>query len=219
MSQSDVKSAPSLIREFLSPAGLIIGLLAMIAIVSLFFGNLYPFVILPVLGVIALSFFNIRWLYVLLFFLIPLSTEMELPGGINLDFPDELFMLGIFILGILWFAHRLFQLDLTYFYHPISILLLLHFLWIFVAALNAENSLFSIKFFLSKSWYIVVFFALPFYLFSETKHYKTILHAFFISLGVAVLIVTIRHGIEENFSFSGVNFVMGPFFRDRKSVV
>ncbi len=210
----DQKSIGFFDTSRINPAVFAIMALLVLSVSSVIFENFYPFLIIPVMAVAALSFFDLRWLYALLFFLIPLSTEMDLPGGVNLDFPDEVLMLSIYLIALLWFAHHLFQLDLTWFYHPVSLLLLIHFLWIFIAAINAEIPLYGIKFFLSKSWYIIVFFALPFFVFKSTVNYKIIFHAFFISLGIVVLIVTVRHWIEQDFSFAGVNYVMGPFFRN-----
>ena len=176
--------------------------------------SLLPLALLPLIAIIWITVVEIKWVYYLLFFLIPFSAETDLPGGINVDFPAELLMLGLMFVFILWAARNLAQLDAKVVLHPLALLLIAHYLWIFIGIFHSDHTVISIKFFLSKTWFILVFFFAILYLYNDKDTYKKSFEYFFIALMTTVIIVTVRHGIEQDFSFSGVNFVLGPFYRN-----
>lgn len=192
---------------------LLVGIIVSSAL-TVIFESFLPLVIIPFLLLIFMAVIEVKWVYFLMFLLIPLSTEMELPGGISIDFPDELFMLGLMFVFIFWAAQRFFQWDIKPLLHPISLLLLAHYCWIFIATLQAEDTTISLKYFLSKTWFLIVFYLMAFYLLTSNKDYKTLFAVFFWSLLFTVLVVTYRHWVEQDFSFSGVNYVMWPFYRN-----
>jgi O-antigen ligase len=212
MSQNQLKSYR--ITDWTHPLNwMLVGVIVLCGTV-VFTQSLLPLAILPLLFIVWVTVVEIKWIYYLLFFLIPFSTETDLPGGINIDFPAELFMLGLMFVFILWGIRNFAQLDAKALLHPLTLLLLAHYLWIFIGIFHSEHPLISVKFFLSKTWFIIVFFFAILYLYQDRDTYKKSFEFFFIALLTTVIIVTIRHGIEQDFSFSGVNFVLGPFYRN-----
>jgi len=196
------------------PGAWLLALILIVSITSVLTQSFLPFAAIPVLLLIYLTILDIKVIYFLLFLLIPVSTEMDLPGGIGIDFPDELLMLGLFLVFIIWAAHRFFQWDMKPLLHPVSIILLAHYCWIAVTAFTGVDTVIGIKFLLSKSWYIVVFYLMALYLLASRDDFRTIFKVFFGALVLTYLIIIYRHGVEHDFSFAGVNFVVGPFYRN-----
>jgi len=198
----------------LQPLHILLAGIVVSSVLVVIFQSILPLAIIPLILLVFAAVIEVKWIYYLMFLLIPLSTEMDLPGGISIDFPDELFMLALMFIFIFWAAQRFFQWDIKPLLHPISLLLLAHYCWTFVAAIQAEDTIISIKFFLSKTWFIIVFYLMAFYLLTTNKNYKVIFTLFFWALLFTVLVITYRHWVEQDFSFSGVNFVVGPFYRN-----
>lgn len=156
---------------------------------------------------------NINRFYYLFFFLLPFSIELDLPGGLATDMPSEPFMILLSILGLLLMLKSMGQATTGYIRHPISLLLLIHLLWIFVTAIDSTNVLFSFKFFAAKLWYVIPFYFLPLLLFQRTEDYRQLIKCFILGLLIAVLYVMVRHGIS-GFSFKSINEAVRPIFRN-----
>lgn len=148
------------------------------------------------------------------FFTIPFSTEVELPGGLGLDVPVEPLTIGLLFLFIPWILVNFKKLDSRFLLHPIALFLLLHLAWMGMTTINAANPLISVKFYLSKMWYVGIYLIMTFYFFSGMDDYKKLFRLILIPLLITILIIIIRHGVDYGFEYSGVNFVMGPFYRN-----
>src|SRR5690606_26689463 len=106
------------------------------------------------------------------------------------------------------------KLDSRFILHPITLFLFLHLAWMGLTTINAANPLISFKFYLSKMWYVGIYMIMAFYFFSGIDDYKKLFRLILIPLIITILIVLVRHGAGYGFAYSGVNFVMGPFFRN-----
>ena len=82
-----------------------------------------------------------------------------------------------------------------------------------VATLSAVDTVIATKYMLAKIWYIVTFFYLGGEMLRNEADFKRFCWTIFIPLSIAVIITTIRHA-ALGFSFSEVNYVMQPFFRN-----
>ena len=151
--------------------------------------------------------------YFLMLGCIPISTEVELPGGLSTDLPSEPLMWLLTVVTVLWFPLHWRKVDARYLKHPITLALLLHLAWMTVCVVTSTNVVVSFKFLLAKGWYVLVFYFLSLRLLQELPDFKRLVWWFFVPLLVAVLSVLVRHA-PYGFSFKEVNFVMGPFFRN-----
>jgi len=191
-------------------------------IVSLFFcaGILFEqvlFFLIPFVFVgVAFIIWDYRILYILFLLTIPFSVEIYLPNGLGTDLPSEPIMLAITGIAILLFFNRIKDIDYSYLYHPISILLLLHICWIGITAIGADYPIVSMKYWLAKIWYVVPFFFMPFKLIKSHKESKKAIYLLLIPLMAAVIWVLIRHA-GYNFSFRTSNTVVYPIFRNHVS--
>ena len=104
---------------------------------------------------------DIKMVYFLLIGLLSVSTEIDLPGGLSTDLPGE---------PIMWIVTiSFFLIALTYpknievpIRNPITLLLILHVVWILFAAITADRMGVAFKFFLAKIWYVIPFYFVPF---------------------------------------------------------
>ena len=110
---------------------------------------------------IYLAIVDFRKIFYLLLASIPLSTELELPGGFSTDFPGELLLIGLMGLYGLYFLRNGRQLGSHFFKHPITILLFVHIGWIGLTVLHAGDQVIALKFFLAKIWYVCLLYTSP----------------------------------------------------------
>lgn len=156
---------------------------------------------------------DFRKIYYFLFFCIPISVEIELPGGLGTDLPTEPIMIGLMGLYLVYVLHNAKNISSNFLKHPLTVLLLLHVAWIFFTSLTSAQFIVSLKFFLAKIWYIVAFFFITGFFLKEEKHFRTFFWCVFSSLVFTVFVVMIRHS-AHGFSFKEVHFVLGPFYRN-----
>lgn len=159
---------------------------------------------------------DFRKIFYLLLICLPLSTEIELPGGFGTDFPSELLTIlltGVFLLFVLQKGK---QLNVAFVRHPLTLLLFLHLGWIAITTLNSDQFIISFKFLLAKSWYVITFYFLAGYLLKTEAHIRLFFWCVFSALLFTVIVILIRHA-ATGFSFEEVNFVLKPFYRNHVS--
>jgi O-antigen ligase len=176
-------------------------------------GYYFLFGVPAVLLVGYLCVVDIKKVYFLMWGLIPLSTEVQLPGGFGMDFPDEPLMILLSGVFLLYLIRNGRQLDKEFFLHPISLLLFVHLAWITVTAVTSSMFIVSVKFMLAKTWYLLAFYFLPGYLLKTEKDKRDWFWWVFIPLIITVLYVLARHA-GFGFSFKDVNRAMSPFYRN-----
>lgn len=163
--------------------------------------------------VVWLTVVDFRRVYFLMLACIPLSIEMELPGGLGTDLPSEPLMWLLTLASVVWFLRHWHTVDSRFLRHPVTLALLAHLAWTTVCVVTSSDVLVSFKFLLAKGWYVIVFYFLAGHLLREIRDFKALVWWFFLPLLLAVLSVLVRHA-PSGFSFKEVNFVMGPFFRN-----
>lgn len=169
-----------------------------------------PFAVLFAVGVIL----NPKLIYLSLFGLIPFSTEVNLPGGIGLDFPGEPLMIAVTGLVILLAIEHLRKWDGKLFYNSLTLIILAIFGWSIVTTLFSTQPVISVKYLAAKLWYIIPFYfgTLIFY----QRNIKLLRPLIKLVVGmtlVATLYVVVRHGMMS-FAFDSVNRAGRPFFRN-----
>ena len=191
--------------------GLAISILA--GVLSAMFTNSYLPLGLPALVLLTyLVLVDFRVVYFLLIASLPLSTEFVVSGGLATDLPSEPLMVGLmlvfltFSLGVRGPAPR-------FLWHPITLILLIHLLWIGVATIASSLMLVSVKYFLAKTWYIVVFYFMTGLLIRTETDFKRLFWCFFIPLMLTVLVILLRHA-AFGFSFRDIYRVLHPFYRN-----
>jgi O-antigen ligase len=166
---------------------------------------------LPVAGVVVLQLiYNYKPLYYLLVAAIPISLQVELPGGSAMDMVSEPLMLLFLLIWIFdMAAGRHFSRQSRL--YPFHILIALILVWTFISMVTSTYFFRSFKFFLSRLWYLAAFVFMAQRILSDEKSVHRLIWAFFIPLVLMTIFATVRHGLE-GFSFESSNTVSAPFF-------
>lgn len=190
---------------------------AVVLLFSLFLGiatELYFLAGLPVALMVAyIAVVDFKKLFFLLLFFIPLSTEVNLPGGFGTDLPTEPLMAGLMGIYLLYVLRNGKEMSSNFVRHPMSLLLLLHVGWIFATTLTSDLFFVSFKYSLAKTWYVVVFYFMAGSLLKTEKDIKTVFWVIFIPLTFTIFVTLIRHS-AYGFSFEKVHKVLWPFHRN-----
>lgn len=196
---------------------LILGAWSLLVVGSILLAVVSEFYLLAGIPFVFLLFFltvvDFRIIYFLLLAFIPLSTEFYLPGGIGTTLPTEPLMVGLMFVLIFWGLRHLNKIRTGPLLHPLTLLLMLHLGWIFVTMLTSDLLLVSVKYFLSKTWFVFAFFFFSLYIFKTVKDFKKAFWYIFIPLFLTVIITLVRHA-AIGFSFELVHTVFYPFHRN-----
>ena len=120
--------------------------------------GIYPLMALPLgLLVVYVAVVDFRKIFYLLIACIPFSTEIHIPGAFSVNLPSEPLIIGLTLICIFYVLGNLKTINGRFFRHPLMLVLLLHLGWMFIATLNSELFLVSVKFFTAKIWYVLVF--------------------------------------------------------------
>lgn len=158
-----------------------------------------------------LLLFRLETCLLLLCFVVPLSFHYDDIGfGLGISIPDEPMIMFIMILAI--FKFIIFsEFDYKVFRHPISIAILVNMLWVFITSCTSEMPLISFKFFLSRMWYVVVFYFLGVMLFRKFGNISKYLWLYIIPLTFVIIYTLLKHQ-AKNFSKDASYEVMQPFY-------
>lgn len=156
---------------------------------------------------------DVKSVFILLFAILPFSTELELPGGFGLDFPTELLMILFTGIGLILFLANIAAIKAQHILHPISIILILHLGWIIFTAMMSTFPVISLKYTLAKLWYIIPFYCLPFYFFRQKTTFVSSIRFLLLSVSIACIYVWINHA-QVGFSFKDINPSVYPIFRN-----
>ncbi|PZR27262.1 MAG: hypothetical protein DI535_11470 [Citrobacter freundii] len=143
---------------------------------------------------------------------IPFSTEFQFSETLGTDLPDEMLMLLVSVLSLLYAAQNGKSL-IRLFSHPLLLCLLSLLCWSVIAALFSAHPLLSIKYLLAKGWYIGAFVIGALLVWKNKDTLKTTGIILAVSMLVVSLVIFARHA-SESFSFASVSDVVQPFFRN-----
>jgi O-antigen ligase len=210
--------------SFQKPFGIFAAVTVISALLAVAFQSPLVMGIPAALLLVFVAITDYRSLFFLLLACIPISVEFQFPNGLGTDLPTEPLIVGLMLIYLLTLFERptsgRFETSPTlhlrrniFFRHPISLMLIVGLAWATVATLSAVDTTIATKYMLAKIWYIVTFFYLGGVMLQTEQDFKRFFWSIFIPLSIAVIITTIRHAALD-FSFSEVNYVMQPFFRN-----
>ncbi len=153
---------------------------------------------------------NVFWL---LLFSIPLSVEVPLSTSLATDLPTEPLMVALMGIAFIWFLKNGLQLRTHFLRHPMTLLILLHIGWAITTTIASDNFLVSFKWTLAKVWYIVSFYFLVGLFVKNKDDFKKLVWIISIPLTFALIQFYVRFGML-GFAFDKVNKVTWPFFRN-----
>ena len=176
--------------------------------------NTYLFFALPVvLGILLLYVFSMDKVLLLTAFTVPLSVNLKaLDVGLAISLPAEPLLMGLLVLFV---AKMLYdgQYDKRISLHPIAIVIYCMFAWMIVTTITSEMPVVSIKFLLSRLWFVVPAFFLCAMLFKEPKNIHRFIWLYIAALCI-VCVYTIIHHAQFGFDGDSAHWVMTPFYND-----
>jgi O-antigen ligase len=176
-------------------------------------GDSYWALIPAALIVVLIGILNFSYLFYLLLFFLPLSIEYNFTSSLGTDLPTEPLMVGLMLVTIAYLLYKKDALPSAFYKHPLFLILVAHVAWILIASLNSVNPATSIKIFIAKIWYIVVFVLLTPLVIKNRASYRTAFWCVFIPLSCTVLLTLARHA-AYGFSFEDINRCVTPYFRN-----
>ncbi len=173
----------------------------------------FTFHLLPLILIFAyLVLFKLDTVLLLLIFIVPLSIEFDDIGmGLGISLPDEPIVMIIMLLSVIRFIVD-GSYDLKVFKHPISIWILINISWYIVTIFSSELPLVSIKFVLSRLWFIVTYYFLGVMLFRKLGNVYNYLWLYAISLAFVVAYTLYMHRLA-GFTQESSYYISMPFYR------
>jgi O-antigen ligase len=151
-------------------------------------------------------------LWYLVVFATPLSINVVLPGGVGFYFPTEPILFGLMGIVILREITE-GNIDKRIFSHPITRIIMVYLLWIFITAMTSSMPMVSFKFFLVKLWFISVMYFLAIAIFKTEKSILLFFNLYLGGLTIVVLYTLIKHA-GYSFDEETAHWIMSPFFKD-----
>lgn len=155
---------------------------------------------------------NIAFLFYLLMFTIPFSSEFNFTASLGTDIPDEGLMLLLSLITGVYILQNSRQFA-RYLNHPLLLLLTAWYCWIIFTAAFSADPVVSAKYAVAKTWYLGAFVLAPLLLFMETEKLKKSAIVLAVSMLLVTILSLIRHALL-GFRFAQVNEALQPFFRN-----
>lgn len=197
---------------YLSSA-LLIALIGVGLWLEFYFVLLLPFA----LAVVWAAVFKLEYLWYFIVFFTPLSInleEMKL-GGVGMALPTEPLLFGILILFILKLLSGK-SIDKRIFTHPISYVIYAYLAWMMLTCITSELPVVSLKFLITRLWFIVSFYFIATHLFKDERNIRRYFLLFLFPLFLVVIYTVVRHSMY-GFDKDSSHWVMEPIFKDHTS--
>lgn len=203
--------------KFDSSNALFVAAFGVLIVFSFFLGLATDQLILLAIPAVALLAYlcivDVKKIYWLLIFCIPLSVEVPISTSLATDLPTEPLMVLFLILGLVLLLKEGAKWKASFLIHPLSLLILLHLGWTVATTIASDLFMVSFKFALAKTWYLVAFYFFAGYFIKTKEDFKKFLWVVLIPLTLATVVTIIRHSFF-GFSFDKINSVTYPFFRN-----
>ncbi|OYT17192.1 MAG: hypothetical protein B7C24_04030 [Bacteroidetes bacterium 4572_77] len=160
-----------------------------------------------------LYFFALDKLIWLLVFFTPLAISIKNSDfGLGVSMPTEPLMAGVLLLFII----RLFydwSFDKRFLKHPVSLAIFFSLIWMLLTTITSELPIVSIKYFVSRLWFVVPFYFIMSKLIKNTQDIRKFAWLYMIPLIIVIIYTTIHHAMW-GFETKAGHWVMTPFYND-----
>jgi len=194
----------------------VVGSIVFLALTMLaFFRQEWTIVAIPfILLVVLYAFFKPKYLFFAIVLMTPFSINLEELGRGEIAFylPTEPLLFGFMALILLAQLHSQI-IPREVMRHPVSIAFYIYLSWLLITSLTSVQPIVSIKFLISRMWFIVPIYFVGAAIFLEHRNIERFLLLYLVPFIGIVIYTTIRHagyGFEED----PAHWVMEPFYRD-----
>lgn len=194
----------------------VVGSIAFLALTMFaFFRQQWSIVAIPVILIIVLyAFLKPKYLFFAIVLATPFSINLEELGRGEIAFylPTEPLLFGFTALIILAQLYRQI-IPREVMQHPVSIAFYVYLGWLLITSITSVQPIVSLKFLISRMWFIVPVYFAGATIFLEHRNIKHFFLLYLVPFIGIVIYTTIRHagyGFEED----PAHWVMEPFYRD-----
>ena len=156
-----------------------------------------------------LAVFKLDVLYYTVMFLVPLSVNLDDIGidlGVGMALPTEPLIVGMMLIFVLkLFFDGGFDKSITN--HLISKFVILHIVWIGLSSVTSSDPVISIKFLLSRIWFVSVFFFIASQVLKTKENKRKVIWLYVIGL-IPVLFYTFYEHSLRKFDQTACRFFM-----------
>lgn len=203
-------------RKHLSTAALYV-IAAVFVAIGLYFvvkkDTYLAFAAPAVVAILLMYVFSLDKVLLLTAFVTPLSINIQsLNVQLALSLPGEPLLAGLLVMFIAKYAYD-FSFDRKIARHPISIVIYLMFIWMIITTITSEMPLVSIKFVVSRLWFIVPAYFMCAVLFKNPKNISVFIWLYIAGLIIVVFYTIINHA-SHGFDGDTAHWVMSPFYND-----
>jgi len=174
--------------------------------------NALPFALI----IAMLAIFAFDALLFLVVFFTPLSLPLSeiMPGlPFNMSLPTEPLLFGIMLIFIMkCFATGKFDREILK--HPVSLAIYFSLFWLLTTTITSSMPVVSMKFLLSRIWFIIGFYLLTAKLFETGKNIEKYIWLYTIPLIIVIFYTINRHLGYGLWDKQAANFVPNPFYND-----
>jgi O-antigen ligase len=197
--------------------GWVYGLTSLFLLVNLYLvvqKDMYWLFVLPV-ALIVMYYYLTAYDKILLFitFLTPLAVNInDLEMGMGVSLPTEPLMFGVLLIFIINVIYQN-NYDKRISSHTISYIIYLNLFWILLTSFTSEMPIVSIKFFISRLWFVVPFFFVAAMFFRKMENIKRFFWLYLAGLVIVIIYTTTVHA-KYGFDEETGHWVMSPFYND-----
>jgi putative inorganic carbon (hco3(-)) transporter len=176
---------------------------------ELYWGMLLPLAIV----LLYLYLFRLDTVLLLITFLTPIAINLtDLEFGFGISVPTEPLMFGVLVLFVLKLVYER-NFDWSILKHPVTVIILIQLVWLFITSLTSQLPVVSLKFLLARLWFVVPFYFLAIFLFKKLGNIKSFLWLYTIPLIGVIVYTTYNHWLW-GFDEQAGHWVMYPFYND-----
>jgi putative inorganic carbon (hco3(-)) transporter len=177
---------------------------------------IYPYNFIPLaLFIVYTAIFHLQNLVFFLAFCTPLAVslkELGLTQGPDLSLPTEPIMAGIMLMYMLTALHKPIG-DTKFRHHPVTLLIVVQLVWMFVTSLTSVDIIVSLKYIVARLWFIFSCYLIIPHLFQHKKNVINFVFAYAFALAIVVCYTIIVHA-GYNFNDKAADWVVSPFYND-----
>ena len=178
--------------------------------------DFYSYNLIPLALIISyVAIFHLQKLVFFLAFVTPLAIslkELGLTEKIDLSLPSEPIMIIIMILYIFNSLNAPIA-DKKFLNHPITIIIIIQLVWMFITSLTSVDVIVSLKFLISRLWFVFSCYVIIPHLFKDKKNMIDFIFCYASGLLIVVVVTTIKHA-AFNFNDETAHWIVSPFYND-----
>ena len=137
-------------------------------------------------------------------------NDMDVRLGLSL--PTEPILIAIMFLFLLkQFYNPTY--DIKIIRHPVTLAIIFNLVWIALTSITSEMPIVSLKFLVSRLWFVTVFYFLFVFIFKKISLIKQFAWLYIIPLTIIIIYTLITHA-QLGFDEKSANWVVSPFYND-----